>query len=83
MCRFFLATLAPVVLIVFLFFLVQKSRIKTYDFKRNYKRIFLTTLATVDNPGIYQVMGHDSNLYGTDFRAIYRLDFPSMKKKLL
>lgn len=83
MRRFFLATLTPVVLIILLFFLVQKSRIKTYDFKRDYKGRLFTNNIISDNPGIYQLIQHNGKLYGTDFRAIYGLDFPSMKKNLL
>lgn len=78
-----IATLVPIGLLILLFVLVGNAAIKTTAFDRSYQGNILKEEKLMVNEGIYQLKEFKGHLYGTDFRAIYRVDLPSMKRNLI
>ena len=81
--KFIIATFIPVILIVCLFFLVSNSSVKTFSFKRKITSLKLGIMKSVSNPGIYQMKAFKDKLYGTDYQAIYEIQFPSMANEIV
>jgi len=81
--KLILATFIPLLLIFGLFFLVRKSSIRTYNFERTHQPSKLGILQTVSNAGVYEIKVHNDRLYGTDLKAIYLVEFPSMKRRIV
>lgn len=81
--QFLFATLMPIGFMILLFLLVGNAAIKTTAFKRNYTSNILQEERSIANKGLYQLREYKGLLYGTDFRSIYQIEFPTMEKKVL
>ena len=80
MKRIILATVAPLLLIISLFLLTSKSKIKTFAFQRKNISLKWQIVQTVSNTGgIYAMREFNNKLYGTDYRSVYAIEFPSMR----